>query len=298
MRIFVTGGTGFIGKKLTKVLALQGHELYILTRSKAGKTDTENIKYIEGNPISSGNWQNLIGDCDLVANLVGESILQRWNEDAKKRIRDSRIVATKNIVDAIPAGKKLTLISTSAVGYYGFHEDEIIDESYPPGNDFLANVAKDWEKEALRAQEKGARVIITRFGLVIGEGGGILEKLIPIFKSYAGGPIGDGMQWFSWVYMDDLIKAYLFLINSKELEGPFNITSPNPVRNKDFSKALAKALNVFAIFSVPPFAIKLALGEFAEYSIKGQRVIPKRLLELGFQFDVPDIFDALKRVVK
>lgn len=298
MRIFVTGGTGFIGKKLTKVLALQGHELYILTRSKAGKTDTENIKYIEGNPISSGNWQNLIGDCDLVANLVGESILQRWNEDAKKRIRDSRIVATKNIVDAIPAGKKLTLISTSAVGYYGFHEDEIIDESYPPGNDFLANVAKDWEKEALRAQEKGARVIITRFGLVIGEGGGILEKLIPIFKSYAGGPIGDGMQWFSWVYMDDLIKAYLFLIHSKELEGPFNITSPNPVRNKDFSKALAKALNVFAIFSVPPFAIKLALGEFAEYSIKGQRVIPKRLLELGFQFDVPDIFDALKRVVK
>lgn len=298
MRIFVTGGTGFIGKKLTKVLALQGHELYILTRSKAGKTDTENIKYIEGNPIFPGNWQNLIRDCDLVANLVGESILQRWNEDAKKRIRDSRIVATKNIVDAIPAGKKLTLISTSAVGYYGFHEDEIIDESYPPGNDFLANVAKDWEKEALRAQEKGARVIITRFGLVIGEGGGILEKLIPIFKSYAGGPIGDGMQWFSWVYMDDLIKAYLFLINSKELEGPFNITSPNPVRNKDFSKALAKALNVFAIFSVPPFAIKLALGEFAEYSIKGQRVIPKRLLELGFQFDVPDIFDALKRVVK
>lgn len=298
MRIFVTGGTGFIGKKLTKVLALQGHELYILTRSKAGKTDTENIKYIEGNPIFSGNWQNLIGDCDLVANLVGESILQRWNEDAKKRIRDSRIVATKNIVDAIPAGKKLTLISTSAVGYYGFHEDEIIDESYPPGNDFLANVAKDWEKEAFRAQEKGARVIITRFGLVIGEGGGILEKLIPIFKSYAGGPIGDGMQWFSWIYMDDLIKAYLFLINSKELEGPFNITSPNPVRNKDFSKALAKALNVFAIFSVPPFAIKLALGEFAEYSIKGQRVIPKRLLELGFQFDVPDIFDALKRVVK
>lgn len=298
MRIFVTGGTGFIGKKLTKVLASQGHELYILTRSKAGKTDTENIKYIEGNPISSGNWQNLIQDCDLVANLVGESINQRWNEDAKKRIRDSRIIATKNIVDAIPAGKKLTLISTSAVGYYGFHEDEIIDESYPPGNDFLANVAKDWEKEALRAQEKGARVIITRFGIVIGEGGGILEKLIPIFKSYAGGPIGDGMQWFSWVYMDDLIKAYLFLINSKELEGPFNITSPNPVRNKDFSKALAKALNVFAIFSVPPFAIKLALGEFAEYSIKGQRVIPKRLLELGFQFNVPDIFDALKRVVK
>jgi len=298
MRIFVTGGTGFIGKKLTKVLALQGHELYILTRSKAGKTDTENIKYIEGNPISSGNWQNLIEGCDIVANLVGESILQRWNEDAKKRIRDSRIVATKNIVDAIPAGKKLTLISTSAVGYYGFHEDEIIDESYPPGNDFLANVAKDWENEALKAKEKGARVIITRFGLVIGEGGGILEKLIPIFKSYAGGPIGDGMQWFSWVYMDDLIKAYLFLINSKELEGPFNITSPNPVRNKDFSKALAKALNVFAIFSVPPFAIKLALGEFAEYSIKGQRVIPKRLLELGFQFDVPDIFDALKRVVK
>ncbi len=298
MKIFVTGGTGFIGKKLTKALIDKGHKLYILTRSKIGKTDSESITYIEGNPIYPGNWQNFIKECDLVVNLVGETIGQRWNEEVKKRIRESRVVATRNIVEALPSKKNFTLISTSAVGYYGFHDDEIIDESFPPGNDFLASVAKDWESEALKAKEKGARVIITRFGLVIGEGGGILEKLIPIFKMYAGGPIGNGKQWFSWIYIDDLIKAYLYILDSQELEGPFNITSPNPVRNKDFSKALAEALGVFAIFPIPKFAVRLALGEFAEYSIRGQRVIPKRLLDLGFKFDVPHISEALKKVLK
>jgi len=298
MKIFVTGGTGFIGKKLTQALLKEGHTLFILTRSKTGKTDTENIKYVEGNPSFPGRWQEVIKDCDAIANLVGETIGQRWNDEVKKRIRESRVDATRNVVDAIPEGKNITLISTSAVGYYGFHDDEEIDETFPPGNDFLANVAKDWEAEALKAKDKGARVIITRFGLVIGENGGLLEKLIPIFKSYAGGPIGNGKQWFSWVYIDDLVKAYLFLLHSKELSGAFNITSPKPVRNKEFTKALAKALDVFAIFPIPAFAIKLVMGEFAEYSIKGQRVIPKRLLELGFQFDVPDIYNALKIVAK
>jgi uncharacterized protein (TIGR01777 family) len=298
MKIFITGGTGFIGKRLTQALLKEGNTLYILTRSKTGKTDTENVKYIEGNPSIPGKWQDVIKECDAIANLVGETIGQRWNDEVKKRIRESRIDATRNIVNAIPEGKNITLISTSAVGYYGFHDDEEIDETFPPGNDFLANVAKDWEEEALKAKDKGVRVIITRFGIVIGENGGLLEKLIPIFKSYVGGPIGNGNQWFSWVYIDDLVKAYLFLLHSKELTGPFNITSPKPVRNKEFTKALANALGVFAIFPIPAFAIKLVMGEFAEYSIKGQRVIPKRLLELGFQFDVPDIHDALKRSVK
>lgn len=297
MNIFVTGGTGFIGKKLTKALIEQGHKLFILTRSKSGKVDTENINYVEGNPSIPGDWQNYIKECDAIVNLVGETIGQRWNDEVRKRIRESRVTATKNIVSAIPENKNITLMSTSAVGYYGFHQDEEIDETFPPGDDFLANVAKDWEAEALKAKEKSARVVITRFGLVLGENGGLLEKLIPIFKSFLGGPIGNGNQWFSWIYIDDLVKAYLFLLNSKDLEGPFNITSPKPIRNKEFTKALAKALNVFAIFPIPPFAIKLAMGDFAEYSIKGQRVIPKRLLELGFKFDVPDIYEALTRIV-
>lgn len=297
MNIFVTGGTGFIGRKLTDALIKEGHKLYILTRSKSGKIDTDNKIYIEGNPAISGNWQNYIKECDVIVNLAGETIGQRWNDEVKKRIRDSRINATINIVSAIPENKPMTLMSTSAVGYYGFHGDEEIDESFPPGDDFLATVAKDWEAEALKAKEKNVRVVITRFGIVLGENGGLLEKLIPIFKSFLGGTIGDGKQWFSWVYIDDLVKAYLFLLNSRDLEGPFNITSPQPVRNKEFTKALAKALNVFAIFPIPPFAVKLAMGDFAEYSIKGQRVIPKRLLELGFKFDVPDIYEALTRVV-
>ncbi|GAB4434699.1 MAG: TIGR01777 family oxidoreductase [bacterium] len=254
--------------------------------------------YIEGNPVIPGKWQDYISDCDCIVNLVGETIGQRWNEEVKKRIKESRVIATKNLVSAIPSGKNITLMSTSAVGYYGFHEDEEIDETCPPGNDFLANVAKEWEGEALKAKEKGVKVIITRFGLVIGEGGGLLEKLVPLFKSYVGGPIGSGNQWFSWIYIDDLIKAYLFLLNSKELEGPFNLTSPNPVRNKEFTKALAKALGVFAIFPTPPLAIRLVMGEFAEYSIRGQKVVPKRLLQLGFKFETPDIYEALKKVLE
>lgn len=297
MKIFVTGGTGFIGKKITLALLEEGHNLYILTRSKVGKREKDNLKFIEGNPAISGDWQDYIQECDLIVNLAGETIGQRWNEEVKKRIKESRINTTKNIVDAMPSNKHQTLMSTSAVGYYGFHEDEEIDETFPPGDDFLANVAKEWEREALKAKEKGARVVITRFGLVIGENGGLLEKLIPIFKNYAGGPIGSGMQWFSWIYIDDLIKAYLLLMKSKELEGAFNLTSPKPVRNKEFTKALAKALGVFAIFPIPPFAIKFVMGEFAEYSIKGQRVIPKKLLDLNFKFEVPDIYDALNRAI-
>lgn len=298
MKIFVTGGTGFIGRKLVAAFKEKGHEVFVLTRSKAGKTDSELVKYVEGDPINPGKWQDVVQECDMVANLVGETIGQRWNDEVKRRIRESRVKATKNVVDAIPKDRNFTLISTSAVGYYGFHDDEEIDETFPPGNDFLANVAKDWEGEALKAKEKGARVVITRFGLVIGENGGLLEKLIPIFKSYIGGKIGDGNQWFSWVYIGDLVKAYLFLTENWQLEGAFNVTSPNPVRNKEFTKALAKALGVFALFPIPPFAIKLVMGEFAEYSIKGQRVIPKRLLEQGFTFDVPDIYTALKLAVK
>lgn len=297
MKIFVTGGTGFVGRRLCQALINEGHKLYILTRSKTGKADSDEVTYLEGNPSIAGDWQNYIKDCDAIVNLVGETIGQRWNEEVKKRIRESRVTATKNIVSAIPENSNITLISTSAVGYYGFHEDEEIDETFHPGTDFLANIAKDWEAEALKAKTKNVRVVITRFGIVLGENGGMLEKLIPIFKSFLGGPIGTGNQWFSWIYIDDLVKAYLFLLNSKDLEGPFNITSPNPVRNKDFTKALAKALNVFAIFPIPPFAIKLAMGDFAEYSIKGQRVIPKRLLDLGFKFNYADIYSALIKTI-
>ncbi len=296
MNIFVTGGTGFIGKRLCRAFADEGNRLYILTRNTEGKTDTENIKYIKGDPKHPGDWQKIITDVDVIVNLVGETIGQRWNEEVKKRIRESRITATKNVVDAIPTGKKITLMSTSAVGYYGFHEDEEVTEDFPSGQDFLARVAADWEAEALKAKDKGARVVITRFGLVIGEKGGLLEKLVPIFRTNLGGPLGTGNQWFSWVFIDDLVRAYLFILKRPELEGAFNITSPNPVRNKEFTKALAKALDVFAFLPVPHFALKLVLSDFADYVIKGQRVIPKRLIDLGFKFEVSEIYDALVKI--
>ncbi len=297
MNFFVTGGTGFIGKRLTKALADEGHNLTILTRSLQGKTSTDQIQYVEGDPKQPGSWQKLVEKSDIIINLVGETIGQRWTDEVKIRLRESRILPTKNIVDAIPPGKNITLMSTSAVGYYGFYEDEEIYEDAPPGNDFLAQLAYEWESEALKAKDKGARVIITRFGVVIGENGGLLDKLIPIFKSYLGGPIGSGNQWFSWVYIEDLVRAYLFILNNPQLDGAFNITSPEPVRNKEFTKALAKALNVFAFFPVPAFGVRITFGDFADYVVRGQKVIPKRLLDLGFKFMVPDIYDALQRAV-
>lgn len=294
MRIFVTGGTGFIGKYLTKELIKKGYQLYIATRSLGGKVNTESIEYIKCDPQIPGDWQKYVEKSDIIVNLIGENIGQRWTEEVKKRIRDSRVLSTKNIVEAIPSGKNVTLMSTSAVGYYGFHGDEELDENSPAGDDFLARVAFEWETEALKAKEKGARVVITRFGLVIGEDGGLLAKLIPIFKSYIGGPIGSGNQWFSWIYIRDLIRAYLFILENPQLHGTFNLTSPKPVRNKEFTKALAKSLGVFAIFPVPPLAIKLIMGDFYEYVSKGQKVLPKRLLQLGFNFETPDIYEALK----
>jgi len=300
MEILITGGTGFVGTQLTSRLIQDGHEVTILTRSlKGAKEALSRISYLEGDPTKKGPWQEAIKNHDAVINLAGASIFSKWTEEHKKAIRESRVSTTQNIVEGIPSdpSKKITLFSTSAVGYYGFCGDEELVEDSPPGNDFLARIAKEWEGEALKARERGARVVITRFGIVMGEKGGALSQMIPLFKKYIGGPIGSGKQWFSWVHIKDLAEAFTFLLKHPEISGPVNVCSPNPVRNKDLAKALGRALHKPSFIPAPGFMVKLVLGEFGSVILEGQRVIPRRLLENGFIFQYPDIEKALQGII-
>lgn len=300
VKILITGGTGFVGTQLTSRLIQDGHEVTILTRSLKGtKGASPGISYLEGDPTKKGPWQEAIKNHDAVINLAGASIFSKWTEEHKKAIRESRVSTTRNIVEGIPSHreKPFTLLSTSAVGYYGFCGDEELTEESPPGNDFLARIAVEWEGEALKARNKGARVVITRFGIVMGEKGGALSQMIPLFKKYIGGPIGNGKQWFSWVHIKDLAEAFAFLLKHPEISGPVNLCAPNPVRNKDLAKALGKALHKPSFIPAPGFIIKLVLGEFGSVILEGQRVIPGRLLKSGFVFQYRSIEKALQGIV-
>jgi uncharacterized protein (TIGR01777 family) len=300
MKILITGGTGFVGTQVTTRLIQEGHTMTILTRSLRGvKKSPLGISYLEGDPTRKGSWQETIKNHDAVINLAGASIFSKWTEEHKKAIRESRVSTTQNIVEGIPSdpSKKIILISTSAVGYYGFCGDEELTEKSPPGDDFLARIAVEWEGEALKARDKGARVVITRFGIVMGERGGALSQMIPLFKKYIGGPIGSGKQWFSWVHIKDLAEAFAFLLKHSEISGSVNVCSPNPVRNKDLAKALGKVLHRPSIIPAPGFMVKLVLGEFGSIILEGQRVIPKRLLENGFVFQYSEIEKALQNIM-
>jgi uncharacterized protein len=300
MKIFVTGGTGFVGTYLSDHLVQHGNEVTILARSVEGsRAASPGITYLQGDCTQKGPWQDSIGDHDIIINLAGASSFSRWTKEYKKLLMDSRISTTRNLVEAIPTGpgKQITLFSTSAVGYYGFHEDEELVEQSAPGDDFLARLAVAWEREALKAEERDARVVVTRFGIVLGKNGGALGQMIPLFKMFIGGPIGSGRQWFSWVHIKDLAEAFVFLMKHPEILGPMNLCAPNPVRNKDLAKAIGKALHRPSFMPAPGFMINLVLGEFGSVILKGQRVIPRRLLDSGFVFQYPEIDKALQSII-
>ncbi|NIQ37553.1 MAG: TIGR01777 family protein [Proteobacteria bacterium] len=298
MKILITGGTGFVGSKLSPLMVEKGHQVSILTRKTSNQRDSRpEVQYVEGDPTLPGPWQKTVADHDVLVNLAGASIFGRWTPELKRLIQESRILTTRYLVEAIPPNSDKVLFSTSAVGYYGFHEDQELDESSPPGDDFLAMVGRDWESEAMRAQAKGVRVIITRFGIVLGPGGGALQQMITPFRWFVGGPLGSGHQWLSWIHIDDLVEALIYLLGSTDSAGPFNLTSPHPVQNRDFAKTLGKVLGRPSWMPAPALMIRLALGEFGSVILKGQRVIPKRLLEKGFSFRYPQLEGALRNLL-
>ena len=297
-KIFITGGTGFLGKALTSRFISQGYQVTVLTRRirKEGQLP-QKILYLEGDPTLPGGWQDVVQNHDVIINLAGASIFSRWTKKRKKEIMESRILTTRHLVEALstPKTKEILLISASAVGYYGFHSDEVLYESAPPGNDFLASVTVEWEKAARAAELKGTRVITTRFGIILGEEGGALEKLTKIVKLGIGAPLGSGKQWFSWINKSDLIECIHFLLAHPEISGPVNCTAPYPVTNRELMKSLRKALKKPLIVPpIPGFLVKLALGEFGSTMIKGQRVYPAKLMESGFSYKYPTLDTALK----
>jgi uncharacterized protein (TIGR01777 family) len=299
MNVFMTGGTGFVGTYLTKKLIADGHKVTILTQPLGSAAlKLSGLTYADGNPTIKGLWQDSVKEHDVIINLAGASIFSRWTPEQKKILLESRIETTRNLVSALSDNaKNITFFSTSAVGYYGFHEDEELTENMPAGNDFLARLAYDWEQEALRAKDKGARVVITRFGIVLGKSGGALGQMIPLFKYFLGGPLGNGRQWFSWVHMHDLAEAFIFLLQHQEINGAVNLCSPQPLRNVDLGRAIGKILHRPSFMPAPGFMIKLILGEFGSVLLKGQRVIPSRLLEAGFQFRYANIEEALRSII-
>jgi uncharacterized protein len=301
MKFFMTGGTGFVGSYLSKQLAQRGHEITILTRSSRPRPDSDPaITFVQGDPTEPGPWMQILTEHDVVINLAGASIFVRWTEENKKIIRNSRVLTTRHIVEALaatPARQTKLLLSTSAIGCYGDRGDEELTENSPPGQDFLGQLAQEWESEALKAQDLGVRVAITRFGIVLGRGGGILEKLVPLFKAFLGGPVGSGRQWFSWIDQSDQLRAFLFVLEHPSLQGPINFTSPQPVRNAELAKALGKVLNRPSWVPAPAFMVKMAMGEFAEVVLGGQKVLPTKLLAAGFAFEYPTIEAALRHQV-
>lgn len=298
MKIFITGGTGFVGSFLSKRLLASGHQVTILTReTKAPVLEIGDISYLQGDPTIRGDWQKAVAEHQVIINLAGASIFSRWNKKQKQILRDSRILTSRNLVEALPAdSNSLTFFSASAAGYYEFNEDEELIESSPAGNDFLAHLAYDWEKEAMNSQKKGARVVIARFGMVLGKNGGVLAQLLPLFKYFLGGPLGDGRQWFSWIHLEDLANAFVFLLEQKDIAGAVNFCSPQPVRNKELGAAIGRVLHRPSLVSPPGFMIKPVLGKFAVL-LNGQKVAPKRLLDAGYKFQYPDIDEALKNII-
>ena len=210
MKVFITGGTGFLGAALTEILLAAGHSVTILSRSSQKRFLRPGLAYVEGNPTQSGTWQKEIGRHDVVINLAGASIFRTWNEKNKESMRSSRILTTRNLVDAIreQSGKKITLLNGSAVGYYGFRDDEELDENSSPGHDFLAELVQDWETEAKKAEQYGTRVVLCRIGVILGRDGGALSKMLGAFKWGLGSPLGSGKQWFSWISLHDLVNIF------------------------------------------------------------------------------------------
>ena len=298
MKIFITGGSGFVGTNLSFHLLEKEHSVIAVGSSSTHKVIRhDNFHYISANTTIKGGWQDKLKDVDAVINLAGKNIFKRWSDNYKNQIYTSRILTTRNLVEAITDKKDVILCSASAAGYYGDRADKVLKEDALPGNNFLSKVCVDWEKEAFQAETKGIRVAAMRFGVVLDKNGGTLAKMIPAFNLFAGGPLGSGRQWFSWIHMDDLIAAIIFILENPDVKGPINLCSPNPVRNRDFAGTLGQVLNRPSVLRTPSFMVRLIMGEMGKSLMSSQRAIPDKLLKHGFKFQYPDITNALYNLV-
>lgn len=306
MKIAITGATGFVGSRLVERLYKQGHQILIFTRNTTFARRVfpqevfTNVEIVAYTPTTSGTWQDSIAGCDGVVNLAGEPIAnKRWTPEEKQEIFNSRQLGTQKIVEAIAKAnpQPSVLVNASAIGYYGTSETATFDESSGSGTDFLAQVCQAWEAEAQKVKEAGVRLVILRFGIVLGLGGALAKMLTP-FKLFAGGPIGSGKQWFSWIHVEDLVSLIVQALTKPEMEGVYNATAPKPVRMNDLSQTLGQVMNRPSWLPVPGFALEALLGDGAIVVLEGQQVLPKRTLESGFEYQYPNLQPALKEIVK
>lgn len=304
MRVAVTGATGVIGRHAIGAIVERGDQVIALSRDPEGarqKLGAQVDAHAWPDPKSSPPPTAALDQADAVLHLLGEPIAQRWTDDAKREIRDSRVLSTRSLVAAIASlpeeRRPRVLVSQSATGYYGARGDEPVNESDPAGDDFLARVTVEWEREADQATAAGVRVATTRTGVVLSAQGGALEKMLPPFKLGVGGPVAGGRQYVPWVHLDDVVGAMLRCLHDDAASGPVNVTAPNPVTNAELSKTLGRVLHRPAVLPVPALALKALYGEMATIVLTGQRAVPARLGELGYAFGHPDLEAALRDVL-
>ena len=301
MKIAIAGATGFVGSRLVERLQTQGHEILILTRNpQQASSRFPQAQVVGYNPIASGEWQQSISGCDAVINLAGEPIAEkRWTSAQKQTILDSRQIGTQKIVEAINSAsvKPQVLISASAIGYYGTSETSKFTETSPAGNDFLAEVCTKWETAARSVTASGTRSVILRLGIVLGENGGALGKMLAPFSAFVGGPIGSGKQWFSWIHRDDVVTMIIAAISDPQMQGVYNATAPNPVTMADFAATLGTVMNRPSWLPVPNFALEALLGEGAIVVLEGQQVVPTNFLDRGFEFQYSTLKPALTAIL-
>lgn len=305
MKIAITGATGLVGSRLVAQLKQKGHQILVFTRNpnKVQKvfpaSSFANLEVVQYQPQASGSWQQKISGCDAVINLAGEPIAERWSPQQKQAIMESRQLGTRKLVEAIAMAeqKPQVLVSGSAIGYYGTSETTTFDETSDPGSDFLAQVCQNWEAEAQKVKEHGVRLVILRIGIVLANGGA-LGKMIGPFKMFAGGPIGNGKQWFSWIHRDDLVNLICQAVEQPEMLGVYNATAPNPVRMGKLCQILGEVLNRPSWLPVPDFVLEVLLGDGAIVVLEGQQVLPKQTQQIGFSYQYPELKPALADIVK
>jgi len=300
VRVTLTGATGLIGGRLVRALQARGDEVTVLSRAPARATRALGVTAEEWDPARGPAPAGALAGRDAVVHLAGERVDQRWTDAARTKILESRAAGTRHLVDGLRAAdpRPGVLVSSSAVGYYGSRGDEVVDESAAAGDGFLADVCAVWEREAAAAEELGVRVVRVRTGVVLDREGGALARMLTPFRLGVGGPVAGGRQYIPWIHADDLVGIYLAAIDGPGWSGPVNATSPEPVTNRAFSRALGRALRRPAVLPIPGAALRLLYGDMAEIVTSGQRAVPRRPLELGYAYRHPDLDEALRDALR